>query len=407
MVFAPMQENAGEPRVKRAFSFLKAHWPWLFVIAAIAVAAVRYMPAVFLAGITSDSLQAVLFFHDVFEQGHSAHGWVFGGHSDLVPDVSLVFLLQFFLRNGILVLQIVGAFFFIGWIVSITVIHRQCGGRNGAVFMGLLTLYLMAATRGFFKPHGVGFENLFSVGYHGGTEMMAFVCAALLLRVVGTGGRNAFWWLAALCFLTTASDALFVVIFPIPMLAALFVARLRRPSQVRFRPLAGNLVFSTAAGLLAGRRIFPGIVGGYTHFDAAGAAHAWSALWNGCRPSAGGDFVLFVAIEVLALIGGLLLIAGPLARKAGEKLPASIHLLLLYGAGAIAADWGAAILTGDFMSLGAMRYVRFALLLPGIALVAWINHRIRWSRVTGALAAIALPAVIVWFALRGQPSPDE
>ncbi|HWB61751.1 MAG TPA: hypothetical protein VG733_19870, partial [Chthoniobacteraceae bacterium] len=353
---------------RRLFHLFKEHWHWLFIAVAGVLLLARYMPAVYLATFCSDNIQACLLYRDVIEQGHPARGWIFGAHSDLFPDVTIIFLLESLLHNAVLVLQILTSILFAAWIAITLVIYRQLGGRHMETLAGLLGLFFIGCCRNFGIHHGINFGDSFMMGNHCGTEIMTLVCFALCLHAAMQGRGKSFWWLGAVCFITAASDALYLVIFPIPVLAALLFAKLAYPAKIRsLLPLAANIIAFSAFGFVMGPRIFPaGIVGGYTHIDMVAARHAWHEIWLNCLPSEGGTYVIFFALDILSVAGALCMVAPPLSRAIVKRVPAPVYLLLLYCACVIACNIGAAVLTGNFSGLGASRYIRFAFWLPAL-----------------------------------------
>lgn len=403
-----MQEAATSRRGKRFVDLLKTRWHWLFIALALALVLVRYMPADYLAVFCSDNVQGCMLYRDVIDQGHSAYGWIFGGHSDLFPDVTLVFLLRFLLRNELLALQVLGSILFAAWVAICLVLYRQLRGRRIEILAVFLALFFLGCCRNFGVNHGFGFHDSFVMGIHCGTEIMSLLCLALCLHSAIKGRGRSFWWLAAACFITAASDPFFMVLFPIPFLAALFPAWLAYPGKIRsLLPLAANIAFFSAFGLVMGPRISPPeIIGGYTHPDLALARLSLQEILRDCVPSHGGLFVIFFALDLLFMIGGLCMVIPPCSRFIVKRIPASAYLLLLFCASVIACDLGASILTGNYSTLGAGRYLRFAFWVPPLVLIAWFNHWIPWPEIAGKIVAAIVSLLIAGFAIFSLPQPD-
>ena len=394
---------------KRLSHLFKEHWHRLFIAVAAVLLLVRYMPAVYFATFCSDNIHACLLYRDVIEQGHSAHGWIFGGHSDLFPDVTIIFLLEFLTHNALLTLQILTSILFAAWIAVCLVLYRQLRGRNIEILAALLALFFIACCRNFGFKHGINFGDSFMMGNHCGTEIMALVCFALCLHSALAGRGRAFWWLACACFISAASDALFMVIFPIPVLAALVISKFAYPAKIRSLPsIAANIIFFSASGLVIGPHISPTVItGGYTHPDLVLARHAWYEIWRDCTPSVGGAFVLFWALDILAVIAGMCLVIPPLFKFAVKRIPAPLAVMLLYCVCVIGCNVGAAVLTGNYSELGASRYIRFAFWAPVLVSTGLLNHLVPWPEIGGKIATAALSLLLACIAVFLPPAPDH
>ncbi len=131
-----MQPLAPEPAANRPLDFVRRNWHWFFAAVAACLVFTRYVPAVYLSAMDSDNIQIPLLFHDVVELGHPARDWVWGGHSDLFPDIALVFLLEFIVRDGLAALQAASGIFLAAYIAVLAALYRQNGGARRGVLHG-------------------------------------------------------------------------------------------------------------------------------------------------------------------------------------------------------------------------------------------------------------------------------
>lgn len=370
----------------------------------------RYMPAVYLSALDSDNIQIPLLFHDVVELGHKARDWVWGGHSDVFPDITLVFLLESILRKGMLSLQLASGIFLAAYTGVATFLYRQSGGRNAAVFGAAVLLFFVLLLVNFELHDGMEFISIssFVVPMHTSVAIMALACFAICQRAAVYGAGKSLWALPALCFATALSNDLFLVIFMGPMLAALVVARVFYPARLRVFPLLIAIVFiPCAAGHFLARPLSPFQIdpGPFTHFHSAPALAAWREFER-LSHSRKESFAIFAALDVLFVAGVTAFLLLQFFKPAEQRIPPAVFMLLSFSAWVIACNWGAVILTGNFTGVLAARYTRLAMLLPVFHALGWLNHLIPWSRAGNRAGVAALSLLVSACALYLRPAPS-
>lgn len=379
-----MQPSVPEPRSKSPFDFARRNYHWFFAAFAAFLVLAHYVPAVYFSALTADHVQLPLLFHDVVEQGHAARDWMWGGHSDIFPDVPLAFVLQWILRNGVLSLQVAYDILLVAFIWVLIVLYRQNGGRNAVTFAAMLLLFFVLLLINFGLHDEMAFTSVSTLALtqHTSIAIVALGCFALCQRAAQEGGGKLLCWLAALCFITSLSDDIFQVLFTVPVLAALVVTRLSYPDRLRmFAPLVASILIPSAAGHLLASRLSPFEIdtATYTHFHAGAAAKAWNQFRVLCAPSVGGDFIVFVALDVFLVLFATGVLVSTFLKPAAKRMPLPLFLLLMFCACLVDCDWASAILTGNFSGLLAGRHERLAILLPFFVSLGYINHRIPWS----------------------------
>jgi len=392
------------------FAFLKRNLHWFFAAAAIAVIMTRLIPAFYLHALNSDNIQIPLLFQDVFVIGNRLHDWNWGGHSDLFPDVMLVFSVMGITGDGLLAILVASSLLFAASLVPILILYRQNGGRNTGSFLALVLLFYVCLLNNFGIRGGMHFTEAFTLCTHTGTQIMALVCFVLLQRI-GLGGLgHCRWVLFVFCFLTTASDIMFPVIFTIPALITLSVARLLYPRRIRsFIPLVQNILCSTILGVLLAKHIFPVdiVPGTYTRFTLSGALFSLSRLYQACAPSVGGHFFVFLGLNFAVVLVAAWLLVRACRNSATKRVPASILMLWLFCALLILCNWGAVILTGDYQGIDTSRYVRLVILAPPFLLLgclhALVNRSGKITRIAGSVISLA----VIGCAFFWLPSPGS
>jgi len=381
--------------------FFRRHLAWIALGVAGALALARMVPAVYLAYFSSDCIQMPVFYRDVLVNGNPAGGWIWGGHSDLFPEVALTFLAWTVTHaNGMFILYFAAGVIMAGYVAVLVALYRQAGGRGAtsyaAVAVLLFTVLLLFSDRN----GALLFALMVVVPMHTGINVMALVCLALSLRVLRAGMREkggaGFWTLGAACFLSAASNPLYIVTFFLPFIAALAVAWALYRGRLRdVLPLAGNILLCTAAGHFLEHRLFPARVDAaqFTHYDAGAALAAWRFVLKQCNPRIGGWYVAFVALDAAYLLFAAGMLARVCRRAVAKRMPPGLFLLLLFVACLICCNWAATILAGDYYELKCSRFVRLPLLMPLFILAGWLHHRLQ-GRVGGwngkATAAMAL-----------------
>lgn len=390
--------------------FMKRHYHCLFAAIAAILVLARYIPAVYLSALDSDNTQIPLLFHDVVELGHRAHDWVWGGHSDIFPDVTLVFLFEFILRKGLLSLQLTSGIFLAAYTCVLAFLYRRNGGRNPAVFGASVLLFFVLLLVNFGLHDGMEFISIssFVVPMHTSIAILALVCFAICQHVAVNGPGKALWALPVLCFITTLSNDLFLVIFMGPMLAALVVTWVFYPDRLRLLPLLlAAVLIPCVAGHFLARPLSPFQIdpGPFTHFHSAPAAAAWREFVKLTIHPGKESFAIFAGLDVLFVVGVTAFLLLQFFKPAERRIPPGLFMLLSFSAWVIASNWGAVILTGNFTGVLASRYTRFAMLLPVFFALGWINHLIPWSKGGGRAAVAGLSLAISACALFLVPAP--
>ncbi|HWB58529.1 MAG TPA: hypothetical protein VG733_03515, partial [Chthoniobacteraceae bacterium] len=245
----------------RTLDFVKRNYHWFLAALAGILVLVWYMPAVYLSAMDSDNIQIPMLFHDVVELGHPARDWIWGGHSDIFPDIALVFLLEFILRNRLLSLQIASGIFLAAYVGVLTLLYKRNGGRNAGTFAAAALLFFVLLLRNFgLRGGGREFISIstFVVPMHTSISILSLACFALFQRAALEGGVRSLAGLAALCFITTLSNDLFLIIFTAPVIATLIVARFFYPGRIRRAAcLAASITGACAAGHFLAKRLSP------------------------------------------------------------------------------------------------------------------------------------------------------
>lgn len=407
-----MQSRTPGTPLKRAAEFARLNYHWVFAALAALLVLAHFVPAVYFSAFTADHIQIPLLFEDVVERGHPARDWMWGGHSDIFPDVPLVFLLESVLRNGLLSLQIASGVLLAAYIAALVVLYRQSGGRNAETFGAMLLVFFVLLLIDFGLRESLWFTciSTLALTMHTSIGIIALVCLALSQRVAGEGRLKALLWLAGLCFVTSLADDIFLVLYALPALATLVVLRVLYADRQRlFVPHFAAILAASAAGHLLATRLSPFEIdtATYTHFHAANAAKAWHYFLMVCRPSAGGDFILFFGLNVLFVLSVTALLVRAFFKPPAKRIALPLFMLLVFCACLMDFDWGAAILSGNFTSLLAARHVRLAILLPVFVLLGYINHLIPWSRTASKAAVTFFSLVVSGIALFLTPAPDD
>ena len=406
-----MQPLAPEQAASRPLDFLRRNWHWLFAAAAACLVLVRHVPAVYLSAINSDNTQIPLLFRDVVVEGHRSRDWMWGGHSDLFPDIALVFALEIILRDGLAALQAASGVFLAAYIAVLVALYRQNGGRSAGAYAAALLVFFVLLMVNFGIHDGMAFisASSFVVPMHTSIAIVALACFALCQRAALSGCARSPWLLAALCFTTALSNDLFLIIFTAPALAALVVMRVLYRERLRmFCKPAGIIFASSSAGHFLARRLSPFAIdpGSYTSFHATAAANSLRQFWDLCAPSNGGTFVAFAGLDLLFVIFVSGVLIATIRKRATDRMSPSLFMLLIFSACVVDCNWGASLLTGNFTDIEATRFVRLAMLLPIFHLLGFAIHNIPWTTMSNRIAVAALSFGIAACALFIKPAPS-
>jgi hypothetical protein len=254
------------------------------------------------------------------------------------------------------------------------------------------------------------FVRLFSSAHHYGAFISALLLAALWLALDagqdGRRGRVVAGALAALVYLTTLSDALFLAQAVMPLLAAALLCR--REAAPATAPRRAVLLLFVPA--LAGMLSYRFIVAHPTRYKARlGLSHLPANLDEfgkilatlfAARP-------LLAAALLLSLLAGLACILARLRRDAAIGLPRPLQLLLVFATLSCAATVAVMLLSTTVQPVP--RYLIAALswpLVAGVFALSWVLGRyFRYAGLGLALVFSGLLVVDAW-RVRGQHAAD-
>lgn len=394
-------------------SFLSRQWPWLLLGLAALLFALRFIPALCLSLIDTETVQLPLFYHDVVTLHHSVSDWKWGGSSDFFPDVILVFLLCYLSQNDWFALQGTMVCFFLGWLVACVGLVFALRRPHPLALVSILFLLMVGEACDFSFPRDMGADiqdPLFQPIYHSGTALLSLAGIVLLSAQLLGGGRAGFYGLLFIVFMAGISDFLFLVVFVVPVVASLGVLAAAFPGNweryVRLALWVG--LFGVAAYFLAPFCIpVPLQTDNYLHPDPERARESLATIWTElCQP--GHHFFFFlVVLDVLAVIGGIGGLLFFFFFSAGKKIPAIALWLMVFGSFSIACDWGAVILTGNYQGMQENRYLVVALVLPLFSLAFGLHAIILWRPWLEKLFAVVISCFIAVCAFIPQkPSGD-
>ncbi|MGB8356768.1 MAG: hypothetical protein WCD79_22920 [Chthoniobacteraceae bacterium] len=390
--------------LKRRFN-IKTCWPWILLILATLFFAFRYLPAACESIVTSDVLTLVIFYRDIVVQGHSAHGWVWGGASFEFPDMAVVWALNFLLGDGITAMATGAGLFFVLWVAGVVWVYKAAGGRQPGVFASLTLLFAVILAH----SHGIlGNDGLvtFMPVFHAGAVIMSLACLAITLKIRQQGYRPIFWLMSLLLILGASSDPVFLVVCTAPVLCALAVAALVSKQIRRIDLLlVCNIALSSVAGILLRPVLFPAhISSGYTRLNLPGAKNSLHVIREAMQTPGHMGFAVLVVLDILFVLFAMAMLIpfAPWNRK--RLLRGPLLFILAYAASCVAMNWGAAILTGNYADMSNLRYVTFSLALPPLMFAALVAGSMPWGKksitvltfavtIFTVAAAISLPPV--------------
>jgi hypothetical protein len=360
------------------------------LLAATVFYAVNYIPAAVYDGINSDEVQVLLFYRDVFQLGHSASGWLLPGASDLFPEWSGSFLLNYFLGDGLAANTVMQVAFFFAWLILLFLFYRSWGGTRPEIFLPLLILVTLLAVQ----------NNL----SHVGTMLNTVGALVLVFFIWRQGSVPRYLALGTITFLGATSDALFMVTFVAPALAALGMeCALRSTSRPTGFRLIAAIVPSAVSGYLGAPWVFPVPTerSAFTRFDPENIPNCLFDVWKHLSLRWHTGLTIQVAIDLLVLVGGFALFwrfPSRLRRIAPQNVLALTYTLFL-----VAANWAALLVSNNFSP----RYVYFPLIWPPILAAAFISHLVpRWIW-PGRLLALSVALYAVFLGLHPLPVSPE
>ena len=399
----PLDSEIGGAGSRR--SWLRADT--LALAAAILMVLGLYLPAFTLQVLNADSLGPIVYLRDVLELGRPAAGFLWGGKSDLFPDVLVLFASYFVSGNGLQALQAVTSFIFAGFLASAVVLYRQSGGARPLSFAGLSLVVLLGMTRHFGLPGG-SLAHTFFAGMHGGSAVMTFLCLALLQQCVvkGRAGSRPLL-LGLLCFLGGASDPLFLAGFIAPAGVTMVALSLRDPRRFEWAPeTLFAIVASGILGFRATRAVAPVQLVDYSALSKDGLSRGFSTLLELANPQAGSYLIVLLLLNAAFLfIGFTVLIRGSAAPSPPKSRP--VTFLLVFIAFMVSSSWAAAFLTGHFSELGSTRYLLPALLTPLFAALGALHDRVITSEARARFFTAACVVIAVDQSLLSRPAPGS
>ena len=392
--------------------FFRRHVAWIALGIAAGLALGRLVPAVYLSNFSADCIHFPMFYRDVMVQGNPAGGWIWGGHSDLFPEVVVTFLARAVVHcDGMFSLFVAAGVNMAAYVAGLVALYRLAGGRGATSYAAAVMLFFTVLLLCFDSSSALNFQHMVVMSMHTGINVMALVCLGLSLHVLRAGQRRhktAFLALAAACFLSGATDPLFLVTFPLPFIATLAVAWALYGGRLRGVPaLAGNILLCTAAGHFLAHRIFPARVDAapYTHYSAGAALAAWDYVLKLCNPLIGSWLVVFIALDAVFVVFAAGMLVRVLRQAVPKRMPPALFILLLFAACLICCNWSATILAGLYGSPACSRYVRLSLLAPVFILLGWLNHRFPGRGNVKAVVAMSLATCCGALFFLPEPSP--
>lgn len=354
----------------------------------------------------SDALYLPVLFQDLLRHGGSLGDWFLTPAPYFFPDFPL-YLLAWLGGAGVFeqttlfaLLQTV-----LAAIALFLLARRALPGAHWPATAALTTLFVWLGLH-VDDP----FVRLFSSAHHYGAFVAALLLLALWLGLdggqEGRRGRRAGTAVVLLAFLTTLSDALFLVQAVMPLLAAALLCRQGAVPATAPRR-AALLLFAPALLAMVSYRF---VVAHPTRFPARLGFKNLSANLDefgkilvallGPRP-------LLAAVLLLALLAGLACTVACLRRKALFDLPRPLQLLLVFATLSCAATVVVMLLSTSVQP--APRYLITALsslLVSGVFALAWLaGPRLRFALPGLALVFAGLLAADAW-RVRDQRATD-
>jgi len=382
-------------------SNLKTCWPWILLVLATLFFAFHYLPAACMSMVNSDFLSLVAFYRDIVEQGHSAHGWVWGGASFEFPDMAVVWALNFLLGDGITAMANGAGLFFALWVAGVVMVYKAAGGRQPGVFASITILFavILAHSSGIMGSYGM---VTFMPVFHAGAVIMSLACLAITLKIRQQGYCGIFWLMSLLLILGSSSDPVFLVVFTAPLPCALAVAAVAS-KQIRRTDLllVFNIALSSVAGILLRPLLFPPHIStGYTRLNLSGAKNSLHVIREVMKMPGHMGFAVLVWLDILFVLLALAIVI-PSASWNRKRPLLGPHLMILAYAGCcVAMNWDAAILTGNYTDIYTFRYVTFSLALPPLMFAGLVAESIHWGRKSATVLTLAVTIFTIIAAIR-------
>ncbi|MCY1020578.1 hypothetical protein [Pyxidicoccus sp. MSG2] len=346
----------------------------------------------------SDELYLPALYRDLFELGGRWAGWRLTPAPYFFPDMPLYFALQA-LSGSLVYATLLYAAVQVALLVLSTQFLVRTAAPPGAAALGQVVAVCVVA--GLLVAYGTGTFRVMQTSVlsaiHFSTVPMALAGLALALRTFRGDSRLAPWLLGVLCFLASASDSLFAVVFTVPAgLCLVLLAVARRP--VPWRRLGAILGILGGATLLGFRAVRWSTLkrsgSGYTKLRADAAWESLRQLGSLVVEQVQRSPGLTVLWVVMTLAAVAVLVARRRQWTASGSPRGGVYAVCLFGVLALGTNVGAVVLTGLFRDDTCFRYLPMSLLLPflGLAFAAGLVPRETWQR---ALGAVALGVVAV------------
>lgn len=239
------------------------------------------------------------------------------------------------------------------------------------------------------------FVRLFASAHHYGAFIAALVLVALWLKLeqapAGRGERRVVATIAALGFLTTLSDALFLAHTALPLLLTALLARYGAPRTTAPRQAFLLLLLPALAGMLAYRFVVAHPTRFPTRLSLSQLPVNLGEMGKICA-TLFGERPLLAGVLLLALGLGLACILASLRRRTLSSLPRPLHLLAVFATLSCLATVSAMLLTKNMLPVP--RYLIGALSWPLVAGLFALGHLVETRvRHAGALLCLALSLV--------------
>jgi len=381
-------------------AFLNRLWPWLLLAASAITFVVVFTPGFYLATMYTETVFLPILYQDIAVAHHPSTDWAWGGDSALFPDVLLYFGLNSVFSDGGLCLQLLLICSFFGWLMATVALVVELGRPHKLALCSMLLLLWVGFMCNFGYPDGRGLtieRSLLQPIYHTSTGLFSLVCLTILIHLIARGYGIGFWWLAVLTFLLSASDALFEVVFVGSSLVTLCLLALAfRVNWKWYLALAGTIAVAGGGGYLSAQHLFgPHLeTGNYVHFSWDGIHSALLSIMAEASRPEHRIFAIGLVLDALTMIGGLAGLIFFCFSSRRKYIPPVAFGLMAYCSCCIFANWGAVIMTGDYVDIFANRYTTVALIIPFFLIVFGLHAIISWRPWLETIFAVAISVFV-------------
>ena len=366
--------------------------------------------------ISSDTLWPVHLFIDVFEDGFSFEGWSFSIAACWAPDILLVGLCYFFIRNPTLTTFAAGALQFIIFLAGLMLIWRalELNARKllDTCVVGVaiaVTLWIALNTEAYYPP----FYKFLLPQTHVGNLIMHVYAVGLALLLTGEVSRQRL--LLAAYFVTCAAAGFSNAMFFAHTAAALTLgfAVLVATGMMPFSRAAALAAIGWVAALFGAASSQVMLPGMRLTDQSSFGLEAWRTAWHTFHTGAVGLLLQFdlqhvaaVAWVLACIVASAILIARRRQVEAGEGKAARARLLFFVTSAASSILGPVAVIAGGSNGLTVfkdyvwtMHYLHPTFFLPlftwpifiGMAPGRLLTRFGSYAAALGAAIAIALP----------------